>query len=274
MLTAAPARYPRTGWHTATVLTVCFGGLAVVLSAISLVGIWFAIWAFVSTCLVAIAAFVDNRTWRAVCSGVGLLGFLWFVVFSALWGVLTSWLGWGLILICGSLAGLGALVSCIVEFIRTINGQDMSVHARQGYLPAAPVLPQIIISNNNNAQVGNNDQRWGIPSPAGAGSSARMGIIDSTRPGREISVSVGQRLIVGRDATADIRLADPKVSRRHLEVEFDGASWIIRDLGGTNPAGLLASGRMNPLGRNAQLQHGQISLGDSVITLYPANLNP
>jgi DNA-binding NtrC family response regulator len=42
------------------------------------------------------------------------------------------------------------------------------------------------------------------------------------------------RRAVGRDDLAALRLADERVSHRHLEVEHDGATWTVRDLGSTN----------------------------------------
>jgi DNA-binding NtrC family response regulator len=42
------------------------------------------------------------------------------------------------------------------------------------------------------------------------------------------------RLALGRDELAALHLADERVSRRHLEVEHDGATWTVRDLGSTN----------------------------------------
>src|SRR3954468_23408504 len=42
------------------------------------------------------------------------------------------------------------------------------------------------------------------------------------------------RLSLGRDDLAALRLADERVSHRHLEVEHDGAIWTARDQGSTN----------------------------------------
>jgi transcriptional regulator of acetoin/glycerol metabolism len=42
------------------------------------------------------------------------------------------------------------------------------------------------------------------------------------------------RLALGRDDLAALRLADERVSHRHLEIEHDGAIWTVRDCGSTN----------------------------------------
>lgn len=272
MMANAYARAPREGWHTATVLTVVFGGLAILFSAISLVGLYFAFWALEATIFATVCGFVRNKTWRAVCAGLALLSFLGFAVFAFFWGVLTAWVfGLGLLLMVGSLAGWGAAICCIVELIRSINGQDAAERQGYGFGSGYQQQPQIVI--NNNAQVGNNDnRRLAVSNVAPApGVSARMGVIDAGRPGREVSVSHGQRFVIGRDASADIRLSDPKVSRRHVEVRLDGGLWVVQDLGATNPASLMGVGPVRLLRSDAaaRLPHGQISIGDSVITLYP-----
>ncbi len=41
-------------------------------------------------------------------------------------------------------------------------------------------------------------------------------------------------VIVGRDSTCDVVLADPRASRRHAEIVRDGDVWRVRDLGSSN----------------------------------------
>ena len=43
-----------------------------------------------------------------------------------------------------------------------------------------------------------------------------------------------QRTSVGRDASADIQIADPGLSRKHFEIIWDGKNAGVRDLGSTN----------------------------------------
>lgn len=76
-------------------------------------------------------------------------------------------------------------------------------------------------------------------------------------------------MLVGRADDADIRLSDPRVSRRHLEIEVGAASWIVRDLGATNPAEVIAGGPPRRIRGTETLAAGQIGVGDSVLTLYP-----
>jgi pSer/pThr/pTyr-binding forkhead associated (FHA) protein len=44
----------------------------------------------------------------------------------------------------------------------------------------------------------------------------------------------GHAVVLGRSKDCDIRLADPNVSRRHVEVRPDGLGWIAVDLDSTN----------------------------------------
>ncbi len=45
---------------------------------------------------------------------------------------------------------------------------------------------------------------------------------------------IGERTVLGRDATADIPLNDPAASRNHLQLSWDGKNIFASDLGSTN----------------------------------------
>jgi hypothetical protein len=47
-------------------------------------------------------------------------------------------------------------------------------------------------------------------------------------------VGEGRRVVVGRSREADIVLADPNVSRRHVELRREDSGWQVVDLGSTN----------------------------------------
>ena len=56
-------------------------------------------------------------------------------------------------------------------------------------------------------------------------------------PGAELDLTphIGAGpVLVGRDPASAIVLADPTVSRRHAEIEVDGETCVVRDLGSTN----------------------------------------
>jgi hypothetical protein len=99
----------------------------------------------------------------------------------------------------------------------------------------------------------------------------RVGVLDRGVARPDLRVRPGEVLVVGRDPGADIRLDDPQVSRRHATVAFEASTWVVSDLGATNPARILEpGGSARPIrGVPARLPYGQIALGESVITLYP-----
>jgi Protein of unknown function (DUF3662)/FHA domain len=67
--------------------------------------------------------------------------------------------------------------------------------------------------------------------------------------------------VIGRGQEADVRLPDTGVSRRHVDIRFDGAVAVLHDLGSTN--GTTVNGHR---AQSWQLQHGDvIRLGHTVL---------
>ncbi|WP_370462785.1 FHA domain-containing protein, partial [Mycobacterium sp. Marseille-P9652] len=52
--------------------------------------------------------------------------------------------------------------------------------------------------------------------------------------GSQRSFAPGYEVIIGRDAQADVRIADPRISRAHLIVRFDQGRWLAIDNGSLN----------------------------------------
>jgi hypothetical protein len=86
----------------------------------------------------------------------------------------------------------------------------------------------------------------GAPRPA---NGARV-VVDSTH--QQFELRVGSN-VVGRGGDADIQLLDQGVSRRHLDIQFDGRSATVYDLGSTN--GTNVNGR--DVGSHV-LRHGDV----------------
>lgn len=61
----------------------------------------------------------------------------------------------------------------------------------------------------------------------------RLAVTSGPNTGREYLIKAS-RLIIGRSEDCDIVLADPLVSRRHSQLNFDGSYCTIEDLGSTN----------------------------------------
>jgi pSer/pThr/pTyr-binding forkhead associated (FHA) protein len=86
-----------------------------------------------------------------------------------------------------------------------------------------------------------------------------------------IAVRIGEQVIVGRDVKADVRLADARVSRKHVALTWEGNGWTIRDLGATTPTLLLdPSGSSKELLGVSSVPSGQLLVGDVLVTLFPA----
>ena len=84
--------------------------------------------------------------------------------------------------------------------------------------------------------------------------------------------------LIGRDATADIYLSDPRVSRRHTIVFVDGSSWHVKDLGSSNGTyldGRRVESKPLPDSCTIQLQEDgptvQIHLQSADATLVPSD---
>jgi|GEM_PF-4591110 len=263
-------KVPRRGWHTATVLTVVFGGLSILFSGLSLIGIVIVFGAIVPTGLAVAAGLVEHRAWRAILSG-GAAFFFFSYSFVAFWvGVVWTILLVGLLLVAASFFALAATVTALVEMVKAINGDNPSSNATrlQSAYQGAPA--PIVIHNHNNAQIGNNDnRRLAIQTIDARG--ARIGVIDRGHSLPDVAASPGMPLLIGRDSNASVVLSDPKASRRHVEILLEGTTWVVRDLGAMNPTRILASnGSEQAMGHTTRrLEHGQLAVGDSVITLYP-----
>jgi hypothetical protein len=75
-----------------------------------------------------------------------------------------------------------------------------------------------------------------------------------------LELQVGSN-VVGRGQDADLRLPDTGVSRRHIDIRFDGQGAVLHDLGSTN--GTTVNGHR---AQSWQLQHGDVvRLGHTVL---------
>jgi hypothetical protein len=108
------------------------------------------------------------------------------------------------------------------------------------------------------------------PTQAASPAAGRISYVDAGRP-NSLVVSAGQQVMIGRGVTAGVRLSDPKVSREHATITFSGGSWLVRDLGATNPTRLLdASGSAQTVNGEIRITSGQLLIGEGLVTLFPA----
>jgi hypothetical protein len=75
------------------------------------------------------------------------------------------------------------------------------------------------------------------------------------------------RTVIGRGSDADITVADPGTSRKHVEVLWDGERAVVRDLGSTN--GTMLDGRKlagaSPLAPDSTIRIGRTDLVFGVV---------
>ena len=87
-----------------------------------------------------------------------------------------------------------------------------------------------------------------LPEPTRVALRLRKGVPPGAR------VTLDRRTVVGRDSGCDLVVVDARVSRRHLEIEPDGAVLRFRDLGSANGTAL----------NGAHAGSGELGLGDVI----------
>jgi hypothetical protein len=87
-----------------------------------------------------------------------------------------------------------------------------------------------------------------LPEPARLALRLRKGMPPDAR------TTLERRTVVGRDAACDFVVLDPRVSRRHLEIEPEAGTLRFRDLGSSNGTSL----------NGKRVDAGELGLGDIV----------
>jgi len=97
-----------------------------------------------------------------------------------------------------------------------------------------------------------------VPPPGYQQSTRHLLTVDGSQQWLELHVGSN---VIGRGQDADLRLPDTGVSRRHVDVRFDGVGAVLHDLGSTN--GTTVNGHR---AQSWQLQHGDVvRLGHTVL---------
>jgi transcriptional regulator with GAF, ATPase, and Fis domain len=75
-------------------------------------------------------------------------------------------------------------------------------------------------------------------------------------------------VVIGRDATADVCVPEQAVSRQHARIAFDGARWVLTDLGSRN--GTMVDGAF--VTHDVELEHlHEIRVGDALFKFVASN---
>jgi pSer/pThr/pTyr-binding forkhead associated (FHA) protein len=101
----------------------------------------------------------------------------------------------------------------------------------QGYQQGYPGQGQQGYQQGQQYPPQNYGQNYGLPAAAPQEITATLSIDDGS--GRSHQLQRGSN-VIGRGQDASFRLADTSVSRRHVDVYFDGQSAVLHDLGSTN----------------------------------------
>lgn len=92
------------------------------------------------------------------------------------------------------------------------------------------------------------------------------------RSGQTLVLKPGT-LVVGRDSSADVTIADDSVSRRHAELHHVDGAWVVRDLGSSN--GTFVNEQPLPTPTDRTLKAGdRLRFGDTVWQFAPAHAAP
>jgi hypothetical protein len=197
---------------------------------------------------------------------LGGLG-LWFVF----WDQVDKAYGWtGLHMGIGVLVGIAAAVAGLVASIADFRSAPrLGMASPQAGVWSAPATAQLQPPmgwpGTAPTQVASPQAPWNA-----AGASGRISYVEGGHP-LSLVLSSGQQVMVGRGATAGIRLSDAKVSREHATIAWSGSGWVVRDLKATNPTSLLgASGAAQPITGEVRMSSGQLLIGEVLVTLFPA----
>jgi adenylate cyclase len=75
---------------------------------------------------------------------------------------------------------------------------------------------------------------------------SQLSVHPAERPSRRVLLEEGDTVVVGRDPACGLVADDPRVSKQHAQIDWNGRAWALRDLAsknGTSVNGLSAAGQ-------------------------------
>ncbi|MCE5257911.1 MAG: protein kinase [Chloroflexi bacterium] len=104
---------------------------------------------------------------------------------------------------------------------------DVTLAGGKGYVSMATLVGQGV------AQAAPSKDQWPTP-PSAIPVGGRILVLSPDGQSRSVQIGENKQLIIGRDPEADVVLPDQRVSRRHIQMTFDGAKYTLTDLNSTN----------------------------------------
>ena len=98
-----------------------------------------------------------------------------------------------------------------------------------------------------------------LQSQPNAKARVTLTILEGAGQGQAIAVQSGESLTVGRSASLQVSILDPRMSRKHFCLEESGSLWQIRDLASLN--GTLING--TPIQQEILQQGDVVMAGDA-----------
>jgi small-conductance mechanosensitive channel len=90
---------------------------------------------------------------------------------------------------------------------------------------------------------------------------ARLYVAEGAERGRSVALDGGKPVLVGRSRACALPLTDPNASKEHLQLAWEGGSWVMTDLGSSH--GTRVNGKLEA--RAALKPFDRIAIGDTVM---------
>lgn len=169
------------------------------------------------------------------------------------------------------LAGLGSTIPIDISVRAALEATWPEVpHPRP--LPVGILLPLLEMATKPSGTPGMKSVT-SLVAPVEDGSAARLRVRLRPLSGQaraRVKSVLGHSIVIGRDPTCDVQIADDTVSRRHASLEVRGRRVLLRDLGsrnGTRINGEAISREERDLAEGDRIDVGSFSL---TVTLEPA----
>ena len=169
------------------------------------------------------------------------------------------------------LPSAASIATVLDKIISLLGGESPPEPALPEDVPTAISVGKITDLTRLSSETGNSIWKKFIPSPDQLASDS-IEIFNSA--GLFQTFSLGKEpLTIGRDEDSDIAIGDPKVSRQHARLSFDGENYRITDLNSTNGT-FLGKTRLLPGALDLWHPDKSLRIGDHYLRLVRLKTGP